>query len=169
MTRMGTSSKVETARRQTGLRKRTGGLGRTPDGHLTDNEWCSSTPKPPKTLAVQGFSWVEVRGFEPLASSVRGKRSAGLSYTPKAARSLTRGRDIAEPLCQIAAQPLLDDGGGEICSAPLDQGPGDVGGPPQPSRHPIRVVEAGQQPVDRLHGLQGPSAPSLLFALHRSK
>ena len=25
---------------------------------------------------------VEVRGFEPLASSVRGKRSAGLSYTP---------------------------------------------------------------------------------------
>ena len=27
-------------------------------------------------------SLVEVRGFEPLASSVRGKRSAGLSYTP---------------------------------------------------------------------------------------
>lgn len=26
---------------------------------------------------------VEVRGFEPLASSVRGKRSAGLSYTPR--------------------------------------------------------------------------------------
>ena len=25
---------------------------------------------------------MEVRGFEPLASSVRGKRSAGLSYTP---------------------------------------------------------------------------------------
>ncbi len=29
-------------------------------------------------------AWVEVRGFEPLTSSVRGKRSAGLSYTPKA-------------------------------------------------------------------------------------
>jgi class 3 adenylate cyclase len=26
---------------------------------------------------------VEVRGFEPLASSVRGRRSAGLSYTPR--------------------------------------------------------------------------------------
>jgi hypothetical protein len=31
---------------------------------------------------LAGFSMVEVRGFEPLASSVRGKRSAGLSYTP---------------------------------------------------------------------------------------
>jgi hypothetical protein len=30
---------------------------------------------------------VEVRGFEPLASSVRGKRSAGLSYTPRWARN----------------------------------------------------------------------------------
>ncbi len=29
-----------------------------------------------------GDVMVEVRGFEPLASSVRGKRSAGLSYTP---------------------------------------------------------------------------------------
>jgi hypothetical protein len=26
---------------------------------------------------------VEVRGFEPLASSVRGKRSTGLSHTPR--------------------------------------------------------------------------------------
>jgi hypothetical protein len=30
----------------------------------------------------QGRCGVEVRGFEPLASSVRGRRSAGLSYTP---------------------------------------------------------------------------------------
>jgi hypothetical protein len=30
----------------------------------------------------QGCGGVEVRGFEPLASSVRGRRSAGLSYTP---------------------------------------------------------------------------------------
>jgi hypothetical protein len=33
----------------------------------------------PVTRAVWG---VEVRGFEPLTSSVRGRRSAGLSYTP---------------------------------------------------------------------------------------
>jgi hypothetical protein len=33
--------------------------------------------------ALIGLFWVEVRGFEPLASSVRGKRSAGLSYTPR--------------------------------------------------------------------------------------
>jgi hypothetical protein len=31
----------------------------------------------------QGCCGVEVRGFEPLASSVRGRRSAGLSYTPR--------------------------------------------------------------------------------------
>ena len=31
----------------------------------------------------QGCLGVEVRGFEPLASSVRGRRSAGLSYTPR--------------------------------------------------------------------------------------
>jgi len=30
----------------------------------------------------QGDCGVEVRGFEPLTSSVRGRRSAGLSYTP---------------------------------------------------------------------------------------
>src|SRR6266487_3867239 len=30
------------------------------------------------------FDGVEVRGFEPLTSSVRGRRSAGLSYTPMA-------------------------------------------------------------------------------------
>ena len=35
---------------------------------------------------------VEVRGFEPLASSVRGKRSAGLSYTPGIIQSYLRGR-----------------------------------------------------------------------------
>src|SRR5450759_4774097 len=29
------------------------------------------------------YCWVEVRGFEPLASSVRGKRSTGLSHTPR--------------------------------------------------------------------------------------
>ena len=37
-------------------------------------------------MAPCALSWrdvgVEVRGFEPLASSVRGRRSAGLSYTP---------------------------------------------------------------------------------------
>src|SRR5664280_161208 len=29
------------------------------------------------------YCWVEVRGFEPMASSVRGKRSTGLSHTPR--------------------------------------------------------------------------------------
>ena len=40
---------------------------------------------------------VEVRGFEPLASSVRGKRSAGLSYTPSELTMVEalRGSDCA--------------------------------------------------------------------------
>jgi hypothetical protein len=39
-------------------------------------------------LSAKGFRVVEVRGFEPLASSVRGRRSAGLSYTPGAVGSV---------------------------------------------------------------------------------
>jgi hypothetical protein len=39
-------------------------------------------------LSAKGFRVVEVRGFEPLASSVRGRRSAGLSYTPGALGSV---------------------------------------------------------------------------------
>ena len=39
-----------------------------------------------------GYPVVEVRGFEPLASSVRGKRSAGLSYTPESTDCTAWGR-----------------------------------------------------------------------------
>src|SRR5450759_4400988 len=36
-----------------------------------------------RTCIELWYCWVEVRGFEPLASSVRGKRSTGLSHTPR--------------------------------------------------------------------------------------
>ena len=44
---------------------------------MSPNDRNSENP-----LQTQGILMVEVRGFEPLTSSVRGKRSAGLSYTP---------------------------------------------------------------------------------------
>ncbi len=41
---------------------------------------------------------VEVRGFEPLTSSVRGKRSAGLSYTPRWGQHVTPPASRAKPV-----------------------------------------------------------------------
>lgn len=57
---------------------------------------------------------VEVRGFEPLTSSVRGKRSAGLSYTPKG-----EGDCRADPIgcrepgtgCRITSETAPDTAG----------------------------------------------------------
>ncbi len=70
-----------------------------------------TTRKPPFS---RGLRLVEVTGFEPVASSVRGKRSAGLSYTPGQGSSLTPGLicGTVQPVGQITSQSLLDDGGG---------------------------------------------------------
>ena len=38
---------------------------------------------------------VEVRGFEPLASSMRPKRSSQLSYTPEGINTIPQGRGLA--------------------------------------------------------------------------
>ena len=51
----------------------------------------------PRQAGDQGCCGVEVRGFEPLASSVRGRRSAGLSYTPSERLDGTR-RDPVQTL-----------------------------------------------------------------------
>ena len=40
-----------------------------------------------------GVKYVEVRGFEPLASAVRRQRSTGLSYTPGTSGSVAEGPD----------------------------------------------------------------------------
>lgn len=45
-----------------------------------------------ETALDQAVSVVEVMGFEPTASSVRGKRSSGLSYTPRCHASLILSR-----------------------------------------------------------------------------
>ena len=72
------------------------------------NRVAQLRPKCKKTPAEQGFYLVEVRGFEPLASSVRGKRSAGLSYTPNWATHVTPPGSAAKPVrnrCAAAGQP----------------------------------------------------------------
>ena len=55
----------------------------------------------------KGFLMVEVRGFEPLASSVRGKRSAGLSYTPRERRQCTAGRARQEPARSLRSRSWI--------------------------------------------------------------
>src|SRR3972149_10010753 len=49
---------------------------------------------------------VEVRGFEPLTSSVRGKRSAGLSYTPRGDGDLTA--DSSQPTADSLRSQMSD-------------------------------------------------------------
>ncbi len=68
------------------------------DACLTGKHAAPRKQNPPRR---RGFL-VEVRGFEPLASSVRGKRSAGLSYTPKGSAMLDR---LPDPSKRSATQP----------------------------------------------------------------
>ncbi len=56
------------------------GSSRTPDERLIVAISPETIENPARE---QGLLCVEVTGFEPVASSVRGKRSAGLSYTPR--------------------------------------------------------------------------------------
>jgi hypothetical protein len=71
-----------------------------------------------------------VRGFEPLASAVRGQRSTGLSYTPRTAR-VTKGSVVPvgsgvtlEATCVLverALDALLHGRDREVTAGLLDQ------------------------------------------------
>ena len=80
------------------------------DGHQTDSHLekrdRTRTPNRKNPIFRKGFRVVEVRGFEPLASSVRGKRSAGLSYTPNWGGNGRCGPSMLPPL--FVAALVLD-------------------------------------------------------------
>ncbi len=56
---------------------------------------CRTGTSVGKSRILGTYPVVEVRGFEPLASSMRPKRSSQLSYTPEGIVTIPQGRGLA--------------------------------------------------------------------------